>query len=318
MNEFHWIERYFAPLAGEEGLQLKDDAALLSPLPGKDWVITQDSLTAGIHFFADDSPAMIAQKALRVNLSDLAAKGASAKGYFLSCLLPADTQEAWVAEFARGLEQDQQRYHVKLWGGDTSRITGHGITLTITALGTVDKGKMLRRQGAKPGDILYCTGTIGDAHLGLKARKEKPNDQDLLQQRYLLPQPCTTFGTQLAGVASAALDISDGLLQDAGHLAHQSKLTLEIDAHAVPLSSAAQNWLDKNKENPVSLFYGGDDYQILFTAPKKLETHLMQLAAETQTSLCSVGIAKQGPAQVILSDAEGNKINCEQAGWQHF
>lgn len=301
MNEFSLIHRYFAPLAGENGLGLRDDAALLTPPHGKQLVITQDAMTAGVHFFNEDPADLIARKLLRVNLSDLAAKGAEPLGYLLSLLMPADTSEEWVELFAQGLEQDQKEFGMLLMGGDTSSILGP-MTLSLTAIGTVDAGQMLPRSDARVGDHLYVSGTIGDAALGLKVRcDELPYDEFLLG-RYLLPQP--RFHV-LPVTATACMDISDGLVQDAEHLAQASGVHLVIEAEKVPLSNAARH--HPGLLNPQLLFTGGDDYELLFTAPPHLPGG----------DYTQIGYVTSGSG-VTVQDAAENEIPFDRKGWQHF
>src|SRR5580658_1596664 len=166
LGEFDLIARYFAPLAGPGGLELRDDAALMRPSPGEDLVLTKDALVAGVHFFADDPPGAIARKALCVNLSDLAAKGAEPVGFLLALALPADWTADWLAAFAEGLDEDSARYRCPLFGGDTVKTPGP-LMVSITALGQVTRGHMIPRTGVRPGDLLYVSGTIGDSALGL-------------------------------------------------------------------------------------------------------------------------------------------------------
>jgi len=192
-DEISLIAHYFAPLAGEGAFGLQDDAACLDPAPGKSWVMTQDAIAEGVHFGADDPPDQIAQKALRVNLSDLAAKGAKPR-YFSLALGLADTwDEPWIAEFARGLAADCDAFDIALTGGDTFR-SGGGFVISITAIGEVPRGEYVSRLGASPGDTLFVTGTIGDAYAGLLARQDKLVDigrenRAFVEDRYLLPQP---------------------------------------------------------------------------------------------------------------------------------
>lgn len=193
LTEDDLIARYFAPIAGEAGLALKDDVALLRPPEGSDLVVTVDGLVAGVHFFADDPAEAIAAKALRVNLSDLASKGARPLGFLLTLAMPADITAAWLEAFAAGLGEDARTYGCPLIGGDTVRTPGP-LTLSITALGAVPRGRLPARTQAEPGDLVYVTGTIGDAALGLQLRLGRgPDlaeaDRAHLQERYLRPQP---------------------------------------------------------------------------------------------------------------------------------
>ncbi|HEX8011072.1 MAG TPA: thiamine-phosphate kinase [Casimicrobiaceae bacterium] len=273
-GEFELIERYFAPLArGFPGAYgLLDDAAVISPPPGHELVAKTDAIVGGIHFLHDDPPDLVARKALRVNLSDLAAKGAVARAYMLDIMLPGSVTEEWLAAFARGLARDQHEYGVHLIGGDTDRTSGP-VTIAIMAFGDIAIGRMLRRGGAHAGDVIFATGTIGDAALGLQVRCGKLTHLDAqtanaLVDRYRLPQPRVTVGPRLLGIASAALDVSDGLLADLRHLCKVSRLGAVIETSRVPLSAAARAVVAASPEQIAAVLTGGDDYEILFTAPE--------------------------------------------------
>jgi thiamine-monophosphate kinase len=306
-GEFNLIHRYFAPLAGEAGLGLRDDAALLTPPNGKQLVITQDAMTAGIHFFANDPADKIAQKLLRVNLSDLAAKGAEPLGYLVSLLMPADTPETWVASFAAGLARDQQQYNIQLMGGDTSRINGP-LTLSLTAIGAVETGRIWQRRGANIGDEVYVTGTLGDAALGLLARRGEIPTHPYLLERYLLPQPRFLPLTSYPLPFTAAMDISDGLLQDAGHLAAASGVKLVLEATKLPLSAAAGPYRHSHLS---TIATEGDDYEILFTLPPHAAL------PKTPFPLTRIGRVEKGEGVVLLND-EGAPLRFSRTGWQHF
>ena len=316
MKEFDWIARYFAPLAGREGLSLRDDAALFQPSMGKELVITNDALTAGVHFFADDAPASIAQKALRVNLSDLAAKGAEPRGYLLSLLLPSSINEAWIEGFVTGLVSDQARYGISLYGGDTSSIDGP-LTLSITAIGEVDQGTMLTRSGAQIGDRLYMTGGLGNALLGLKIRSGELEMNEYLLDRYLHPQPQLEVGRQLVGLASACMDISDGLVQDAGHLAKASEVALTVNSSQLTFSREARDILNRDDRYFEAMLTGGDDYELLFTAPRQHHEALITLSEKTEVTITAIGSVEQGEGVTVLAE-DGQLITFEKAGWQHF
>ena len=250
LSEDELIATIFAPLAGPGGLQLQDDAALLKIPASEELVLTKDMLVAGVHFFADDPPDAIARKALRVNLSDLAAKGAAPKGFLLGLGLPGDWQEDWLKAFAAGLADDAAHFAISLLGGDTVRTPGP-LTLSITAFGSVPEGKMIPRGAAKAGDHLFVTGTIGDAALGLRLRQNAPVDQAwignldasqsaYLRERYLLPRPRLALRAALRAHAHAAMDISDGFVGDLSKMLRLAGLTAEIDAGQVPLSEVAR------------------------------------------------------------------------------
>ena len=302
MDEFDLIARLLRPLAeGPEALGLVDDAALLAVRDGHRLAATADMLQADVHFCADDPPASIAKKALRVNLSDLAAMGAEPYGYFLSLGLPHGTDESWLRDFCAGLAADQKTYGIALMGGDTTRALGP-FSLSITALGWVPEGQALLRSGAKPSDLLYVSGTIGDAALGLR-HPDSP-----ARERYLHPQPRVALGQSLRGIASAAMDVSDGLVQDAGHLAAASGVALVIEAERVPLSGTVRAAIGHGFSREEALT-GGDDYELLFTAPPGTPM------AHDPAVTC-IGRVEPGSG-VRLLDAQGQAIALTHGGYRH-
>jgi len=316
MSEFDWIARYFAPLAAPEGLGLTDDVALMTPTAGKQLVLTTDAMTAGIHFFADDAPASIAQKLLRVNLSDLAAKGAVPRGYLLSLLMPSNVSEEWIEGFVTGLLSDQTRYGCHLYGGDTSRIDGP-LTASITAIGEVSHGEILRRNGAQIGDMLYMTGGVGNAALGLKIREGKLEENEYLLDRYLHPTPQLEVGQKLIGIATSCMDISDGLVQDAGHLAKASGVAITLNTSQLTLSREARDILNRDDAYFPLMLTGGDDYELLFTAPLDAQDRLISLSEQTEVTITAIGAVTTGEGVTVL-DKAGQTMSFEKAGWQHF
>src|SRR5436305_11948303 len=284
ISEDDLIARFFAPMAGQGGLGLRDDAALVAIRADEDLVVTADALAAGVHFFADDPPGAIARKALRVNLSDLAAKGANAAGFLLSLALPRDWREEWLTEFANALAEDARRFACPLLGGDTIR-SPSALFISITALGTVPRGRMVPRTGARAGDRIYVTGTIGDASAGLLLRKhgwEKPLDasaRDFLIDRYLHPQPRLALAPSLRAHASAAMDISDGLVGDLTKMLRVSGVSARIELPRIPLSDAARSALAADPSLHERVLISGDDYEILCTVPSH-ESGSFEAAAE--------------------------------------
>src|SRR5690349_11979564 len=245
LGEFERIRRFFAPLAAPGALGLRDDAALIDGPDGQHYVLTADAIVEGVHFLSEDPPAQVAQKLLRVNLSDLAAKGAEPVGYLLVTALPRARDEAWLEAFAAGLAADQARFGIGLLGGDSTATDGPA-TLSVTALGRVASGRAVLRSGARAGDSIYVSGTLGDAALGLQAlRGELPGiaaeARDFLAGRYRLPQPRLALGQRLVGVAHAMMDISDGLVADLGHIVEASGVGAVIEAALLPLSPAARS-----------------------------------------------------------------------------
>ena len=322
-DEFDLIARYFAPLTkGFPGaFALGDDAAVIHPEPGRDIVATADTMVAGIHFFNSDPPAFIARKLLRVNLSDLAAMGARPRYYLLTLALPKDTDAEWVAAFAAGLAEDQEFYGITLAGGDTVATSGPA-TLTLAALGDVSAGKALRRSGAQKGDRIYVTGTLGDGALGLAvlqgglAHLSKAHATHLID-RYHLPRPRLAIGRKLIDFAHAAIDISDGLIADLGHVATQSGVGATVEAARLPLSAAVTAALEKDSDLLVTVLGGGDDYELLFTIAQGKEEQLAALAEDEAVKITCIGrIEAMGGVRVL--DAQGAEIPLKSTGFRHF
>ena len=312
-GEFALIARHFRPLAGPGGLGLADDAALLAPPPGRELVLTVDAMVAGVHFLPDDPPDLVARKLLRVNLSDLAAKGATPLGYLLALAAPRATPESWFAGFAAGLAQDQATFAIALLGGDTTSTPGP-VTLSLTALGHVAPGGMIRRAGAQPGDLVFVTGTIGDGALGLLVSQGRLADPSgWLRDRYLLPRP--RLGLLRPGLVSAGMDVSDGLVQDLGHLCRAAGLAAEIEAALVPLSPAARA---AGPQFLPTCLTGGDDYELLLAAPAAAEPALAAAAAEADIPLTRIGRFHSGPPGVIVRGADGAPMPLGAGGWSHF
>ena len=306
MNEFDLINTYFKPLAsGFPGsFGLNDDAALIQIPDGMELVITKDAICEGIHFIGDEDASMIAKKTLRVNLSDLAAKGAKPFAYFLAMILPKDTPQEWIRRFAQGLKEDQALFNIHLAGGDTTAALGKK-AFSITALGLVSKGKMLRRNGAKKDDIIVVSGTLGDSTLGLMSLQEKRNNPYLIQ-RYQLPEPRMELGLSLHGIASACMDISDGLVQDLGHICKASGVGAVIEIDKIPLSPAAELF----PEAQMLALTGGDDYELLFTVPPE-KIHLIPKDCTV------IGKIKEGSGVVVLG-GNGEPVTLTHKGYQHF
>src|SRR5438105_7473611 len=270
LGEFGRIRRFFAPLAGPGGLGLTDDAALIDCSPGHRLVVTVDAIVEGVHYLPDDPPDLVARKLLRVNLSALAAMGARPLHYLLATALPASLGDEWVARFAAGLAEDQRVFGVALLGGDSVATAGPAV-LSLTALGEVATGAEIRRSGARPGDRVWVSGTIGDAFLGLQVLRGgypglAPADRAALTRRFQLPEPRTALGPRLAGIAHAMLDVSDGLLADLGHICEASQVGASVALSALPLSSGARRLAAADPGVTVRLATGGDDYELLFTA----------------------------------------------------
>jgi thiamine-monophosphate kinase len=318
MDEFQIIAEIFAPLAGEGAFGLKDDAALIAARPGFDLVVTTDAIAEGTDFFAFDPADTVAKKALRVNLSDLAAKGAVPHGYLLNLALPPSIGADWLRVFARGLADDQARFGFTLLGGDTARTEGP-LSLSITAFGYVPQGGMLRRSGARPGDGVYVTGTIGDSGGGLAIFKREKHalaedQRDALVRRYRVPEPPVAFGALLHGVASASIDVSDGLFADLGHLAAASSRKLVLDAAAIPRSAALRAFWGDDAAAIVRAVTAGDDYQIAFTAGDHDSVAAMARAASVDVA--HIGEVQAGQGVELL--LEGAPLAVHRPGYRHF
>jgi thiamine-monophosphate kinase len=327
-GEFALIARYFAPLArGFPGAYgLLDDAAVIAPAAGCELVAKTDAIIGGVHFLPDDPADLIARKALRVNLSDLAAKGAQPRAYMLDLALPNTIEEDWVAAFARGLAIDQAEYSVHLIGGDTNSTPGP-VTIAIMAFGDIAAGRIIRRGGAHPGEGIFVTGTIGDAALGLRVlRGEIPcidaAAAQFLVGRYRLPQPRVTLGPRLVGLATAALDISDGLVADLRHICEVSNLVAIIETQRVPLSPAARVAIATENNGLALALTGGDDYEILFTAPPSVADELAEVSQAFGIPITAIGHMEAPSAGtktgVRVMDAAGRPFALEREGWVHF
>ena len=321
-GEFELIAKYFAPLSkGEPGaLDLTDDAAYLKPRAGCDLVVTTDAIVSGIHFFSDDPPETVAKKALRVNLSDLAAKGAVPRGYLLTLVLPDSWEESWVRAFANGLKGDQTVFDVALLGGDTTGTAGP-LTINVVALGEVAAGRMIMRRGAKAGDDVWVSGTIGDAVLGLRLLKGEAynvadNHRRAAIARYRVPEARSKLGPQLVGVAHACVDISDGLMADLGHICEVSGVGIEISVHDVPLSRGTEAALGQGLDLAAVLI-GGDDYELGFAAPASARGRLAAISARVGVLLTRIGTVVKGNAVRAL-DAAGKPVPIERTGYTHF
>ena len=324
-GEFEIIAKYFAPLtAGAPGAEgLTNDAAVFTPRPGLGVVVTADAMVAGVHFLPDDPPETLGRKLLRVNLSDLAAMGARPLGYLLVTALPHDTEEPWIAAFAAGLARDQDAFGVALLGGDTVSTAGPA-TLSLTAFGEVAPGRALSRSGARAGDEIYVSGTLGEGALGLRVLQGglgtlSEADRERLAGRYRLPEPRLALGRALGerGLASAALDVSDGLLADLRHIAEASGLAAALEADSLPVSAPVRRALGARAGRHQAVLAGGDDYELLFTAPPAQAGAVAALAGELGLSLTRIGRMAAGQGLRVL-DGDGKEISFDSEGWAHF
>jgi len=321
------IARYFRPLARHPGtFEFKDDAAAITPPAGHDLVLKTDGLIEGVHFFPDDPAASVARKALRVNLSDLAAKGATPLGFLLAIALPKGFSEHWLADFARGLGEDADVYRCPLLGGDTDATPGP-ISISISAFGTLPTGTMVRRAGAKPGDHVFVTGTIGDAALGLQVRRNaamasqwKLDDvmRDHLVSRYRLPQPRNALAETLRAHASAAMDVSDGLAADLAKLCGVSGVSAEIDIARVPLSPATAHALKTDATLIEPILTGGEDYEILCAVAPSSVAVFEAAAAKAGVPVTDIGRIVTGDSPPGFLDRAGRPLAFARPGYSHF
>jgi thiamine-monophosphate kinase len=319
------IARYFKPLATDPGaFGLTDDAAALDAR-GEDIVVTTDAVVEGVHFLPDDPPDTVARKALRVNLSDLAAKGAVPAGFVLTLALRR-AEEPWLTEFARGLGEDAALFACPLLGGDTVSTPGPAM-ISITAFGRAPRGAMVHRGGAKPGDHIMVTGTIGDATLGLDLLKGGAASaaltgnsvaREFLIGRYRVPLPRNALAAAVRDHASAAMDVSDGLAGDLKKLCAASGVSAVIDAPRIPISEAASAALARDATGIERLVSGGDDYEILCAVPEARASSFALAAQQAGVALTTIGQVIAGTGAPRFLDANGAEITLKQLSYSHF
>jgi thiamine-monophosphate kinase len=320
------IARHFQPIATHPGaLGLSDDAAFIKPPPGCDLVLKTDAIIGGVHFFAEDAAHDVARKALRVNLSDLAAKGAKPLGFLLSLALPKEIGDDWLSGFAQGLRDDAVQFGCPLFGGDTDRTPGP-ITISIAMFGSVPEGTMVRRAGAQAGDLVFVSGSIGDASLGLSLRKKtdmgapwklSDTQRQHLLSRYLLPQPRNALSEAVRTHASAAMDVSDGLAGDFAKLARASQVAAEIEIARVPLSDAAKAALAADPAMLETALTGGDDYEIVCTVPAGKADAFRAATKSAGVPVTEIGEIKAGEG-VRFVDSNGRALAFKRASFSHF
>ena len=320
-GEDRLIARYFKPLATAAGaFGLTDDAAVIAPPLGHELVVTTDGLIAGVHFFEGEEAGHVARKAFRVNLSDLAAKGALPLGYLLSLALPKEIDDAWLRLFADALQDDGDKCSCPLYGGDTDRTPGP-LSASITMFGSVPRGAMVRRAGAKPGNLVFITGSIGDAALGLALRqganwKLSEAERDHLLSRYRLPRVRLGMAEILRTHASAAMDVSDGLAGDLAKLCRVSQVATDIDVARVPLSDAAKAVIAGDPAMLETALTGGDDYEIVCTVPPDKAESLRAAAKTADIALTQIGAIAAGEGVRFL--AGGQPLTFRRAAFSHF
>ena len=331
LDEFALIRRFFAPLAADApgAFGLGDDAAAVAVAPGRRLIVTTDALVAGVHFPADETAQSVAARLIGVNLSDLAAMGARPAAYVLAIALPRRCDVGWIKAFAGELGRQQKAHRITLIGGDTVATEGP-LTACLTALGSVAKGRELRRSGARAGDLVFVSGSIGDATLGLKVVQHGiaglgKRHADALVGRYRRPRPRVRLGLGLVGLATAAIDVSDGLIADLEHLARASRCTAEIDVERVPLSAAARAAIALDPRLRRRALTGGDDYELAFTTPPSRRDAIAALARRLRLPLTEIGRirranmgGKGGTRPVDARDGAGRSLTFADAGYRHF
>ena len=343
LSEFELIHRCFAPLARSEAsaLGLMDDAAVLAIRKGHELVVTTDTIVAGVHYLPADAPETVGVKALAVNLSDLAAMGATPRGYTLAATFDREIDAHWIDGFARGLARMQRKFKIPLIGGDTAATPGP-TTFTVTALGTVARGRALTRGGARAGDIVYVSGALGDGALGLMVAQGKlkalsSSHRRVLLRRYREPVPRVALGAKLFGIARSAVDVSDGLVADLGHICEASGVAAEIAAARVPLSAAGRAAVRADVRLLAAALTGGDDYELVFTVPPARKEAVERLSRSLGLRLTPIGRIIQGGffwgippdpqgrrkqrlgqgGNVRVLDAAGRPMRLAQGGYRH-
>ncbi|RED53371.1 thiamine-phosphate kinase [Aestuariispira insulae] len=324
LGEFGRIREFLAPLTlgHPDSLNLRDDAALLTVPEGDDLVVTTDTIVRHVHFLAKDGPGDIASKLMRVNLSDLAAKGAAPLGYSLSLALPVSVDDGWVRAFAERLAEEQATFGIRLIGGDSVRTEGPEV-LTINAYGLIPKGQMMRRDGAKAGDLVYVTGTIGDGALGLMAARGDfiglPGAAELVR-RYQIPEPRLALGEGVRGLVNGAMDVSDGLVGDLAAMAGTSGLGAVLHSHLIPLSDPASELLAGDPDLMISVLTGGDDYELLLTVAAENKAAFERKAEATGIPVTAIGeiTAAYTSGMVAVLDADGNRVNLDNLKYTHI
>jgi len=323
-GEFGLINKYFAPLSKSApgAANLTDDVAFFEVSAGKVPVVSLDTLVGGVHFFFEDPPRTLAKKLVRVSLSDLAASGAKPLGYFLSLSMPADTDESWVAEFSKGLREDQKEFGISLFGGDTT-VTSGPLSLSLTAVGEAVSDRIVRRSGAEPGQSVFVTGTIGDSAIGLTlikkmgVREAKLRSPDLVQ-RYLVPNPRVKLAPILRNYATASIDISDGLIGDLAHICKASGVSISVDYSALPISNPAKREIVANSTNKRLVLAGGDDYEIVFCCSPEDSSVVKSKVEEQGIVLTEIGrVTNRGDHYVSVIEG-GSIMEIEDTSWRHF
>jgi len=311
LNGFDLIAKYFAPLAGPEGLRLKDDAAYFSPPAGFDVVLTKDTMVEAVHFPAGRYGNEVAERLLRVNLSDLAAKGATPRGFLLSLAWPKTVDHGMMQKFADGLKSINANFKISLWGGDTVAIDGPAV-FTATIVGTVPEGLSVTRGGARPGHDIYLSGYLGKGYFGLKGLSKKHQNHDLFYK----PSPRLSLRTIIRTWATAAIDVSDGLVADIGHIASASSVRVRINSEDLYWPNDIQKWVTNDTGRLQTLLTHGDDYEVLFTAHPDHRSEIQKATQALDFNVQLIGQCGLGQGVEILSKDKALVFN--QTGYRHF
>ena len=312
MNEFDYIEKCFKPLTNNMAMNLKDDAAIFKQKLNHDLIISTDTLTEGVHFFGHENPKQIAKKSLRVNLSDMAAMGAKPIFYNLSISVPKHKAKFFIPKFVKGLYEDQELFGLKLIGGDLTSAL-HDTNITITIFGETLNKKSVSRSGAKIGDLLFVSGVLGLSKIGLDNFHSKSKIFSSAKNKYLVPQPRVNLGLSLNKIANSMIDISDGLIQDANHLAKNSNLSIVLDIDKIPLP------IIKNLKKDLLLdaaLYGGDDYELLFSCKPVYEKLLKKISIDKNIALTNIGFFQKFNKKYIKT--KNNEIFLKKESFLHF
>ena len=310
MNEFDLIKRYLSPISSMESQSLLNDGAVFKPKLDLDYVVSTDTIVEKIHFKGNEPPDLIAKKALRTNLSDLAAMGADPEFYSLAISLPKTNAKNFIKKFAKGLIEDQKEYKIKLLGGDLTCSTDI-ITITINIIGTVPSGKSISRSNAMENDLLYVTGVLGLSNIGLLNLNKKNNKYSEAKLKYYLPQPRVKFSASVRDFVSSMIDISDGFIQDCRHLAQLSNLEFVINLENLPISKID---LLSYEEKLNSALIGGDDYELLFTAPPDHKEKIYKIAESNRLQITNIGHVKNGNNGKVTSNNKPINLNA----YKHF
>ncbi len=310
MDEFDLIRKYLMPISSAESQFLSNDGAVFKPKSKVDYVVSTDTIVEKIHFKGNETPDLIAKKALRTNLSDLAAMGADPEYYSLSLSLPRIKAQRFIEDFAKGLKEDQEKYNIKLLGGDLTASSGL-ITITINIIGSVPSGKSISRSKSVANDLLYVTGVLGLSNIGLLNLDNKDNKFTMAKLRYHLPQPRLKFSASVRNFVTSMIDISDGFIQDCKHLARMSNLEFVINLENLPISNID---LLTYEERLNAALIGGDDYELLFTSPPVFQKEIYKMAKAQDLQVTNIGYVKFGKNGQVTSN--NNSINID--AYKHF